>query len=65
MKLRDDDAGEAPVLVPSGEDCHFLPDLPPDLARVAAAWGDLPDAIKAAILALVDAAEKTAGGARG
>jgi hypothetical protein len=31
-----------------------IPD--PDLARVAAAWPDLPAAIKAAVLALLDAA---------
>jgi hypothetical protein len=30
----------------------------PELARVAAAWPDLPAAIRAAVLALVDAARK-------
>jgi hypothetical protein len=31
-------------------------DIPPDLADVVAAWPDLPDPIKAAVLALVKAA---------
>jgi hypothetical protein len=33
------------------------PEFPPDLARVVAAWPALPDAIKAAVLALVNAAK--------
>ncbi len=41
-------------MVPSSPD-HA--DTPPDLARVVDAWERLPEAIKAAILALVQAAE--------
>jgi hypothetical protein len=34
--------------------------IDPDLARIAAAWDSLPVPIKAAVLALVDAAGATA-----
>jgi hypothetical protein len=39
-------------------DCHSdtAPELPPDVARIAAAWPTLPDAIRAGILAMVAAA---------
>jgi hypothetical protein len=33
-----------------------------DLAAVVAAWTDLPEAIKAGILAMVKAAQQTTGG---
>ncbi len=55
-ELRDLESGEVPVLVPSTSDGHSGPDFPPDLARVAAAWEHLPDAIKSAIGTLIDAA---------
>jgi hypothetical protein len=45
-----------PVLVPSVSDSVSGTDLPPDLADVVAAWPDLPDAIKAGVIALVRAA---------
>ena len=32
------------------------PDLPPDVARIVAAWPTLPEAIRAGILAMVAAA---------
>jgi hypothetical protein len=41
-----------PVVVPSSPE----PPFPPDLARVVAAWDRLPEAIKAGVLALVQAA---------
>jgi hypothetical protein len=37
--------------------CTGRPELPPDLARVMAAWPTLPDAIKAAVLALIGTVE--------
>jgi hypothetical protein len=37
---------------------HFSEVLPPDLARVVAAWPTLPASVKAAILAAVEAAER-------
>ena len=43
-------------MVPSPPDSHFDPPPPPDLQRVVAAWDGLPEAIKAGILALVQAA---------
>jgi hypothetical protein len=36
--------------------------LPPDLAAVAAAWPDLPEPIRAGILAMVKAASGLGGG---
>jgi len=45
---------EVPVLVPSHSEAETSAPIDPDLARVCAAWGDLPNAIRAAILALVD-----------
>jgi hypothetical protein len=54
--LRDDALGEVPTMVPSPPNPAPEPPLPPDLARVVAAWDRLPDAIKAGILAMVQAA---------
>jgi hypothetical protein len=55
-ELRDVSQGEVPTVVPSPPGAVFGPPLPPDLARVVAAWDRLPEAIKAGILALVQAA---------
>ena len=45
---------------------HHLPtdtwNTDPDLAAVVAAWSELPEAIKAGILAMVKAAQQTTGG---
>ncbi len=46
-------------MVPSSQDGVPSAQLPPELARVVAAWDQLPEAIQTAILALVDAASKT------
>jgi hypothetical protein len=46
-----------PVLVPNPPGAVSGPDFPPDLARVVAAWDLLPAAIKAGILALVQATQ--------
>jgi hypothetical protein len=62
LELRESGLGEAPVLVPSSTDGYSVAPCPPDLARVVDAWGQLPDAIKAGILALVDAGRSSAGG---
>jgi hypothetical protein len=43
-------------LVPSQPVAVATPILPPELAGMATAWDNLPDAIKAGILALVKAA---------
>jgi hypothetical protein len=53
-----------PILVPSSKDDVSNAPLPPELARVVAVWDELPEAIRTAILALVDAAHKTQGGGR-
>ncbi|MCH7685108.1 MAG: hypothetical protein IH899_00245 [Planctomycetes bacterium] len=50
-ELRDTPQGEVPVLVPSPPGAAFSPDL----ARVVAGWDGLPEAIQAAILAIVEA----------
>jgi hypothetical protein len=45
---------------------HHLPtdtcNTDPDLAAVVAAWSELPEAVKAGILAMVKAAQQTTGG---
>ena len=56
QKIRDHQAGEVPVGVPSSFGTVSGAHLPPDLARVVDAWDRLPKAIKAAVLALVQAA---------
>jgi len=55
-EIRDDVKGEVPTVVPSPRGTDFDPVLPPDLARVVAAWDGLPASFKAGILALVQAA---------
>ncbi|WP_166827362.1 hypothetical protein [Thalassoroseus pseudoceratinae] len=39
--------------------CHDALPTDPDLSRVVSAWSELPDAIKAGILAMVSAADPT------
>jgi hypothetical protein len=56
-ELRQPSPAEVPVLVPSLPNAVSGPDFPPDLARVINSWESLPDAIKAAMLALVDASQ--------
>jgi hypothetical protein len=56
LELGQDAAAEVPVLVPCPPGAELEADLPPDLARVVDAWDELPDAIKAAIIALVETA---------
>jgi hypothetical protein len=50
-----------PTEVPSQSEAVSSSRFPPDLARVVATWDRLPEAIKAGILALIQAA----GGANG
>lgn len=50
---------ECGALSPDSADASGTAD--PDLARLAAAWADLPPAIRAGIMAMVDASK---GGAR-
>ena len=56
--------GGVPTVVPSRPSAVPDAELPPDLARVVAAWADLPDAIKAGVLALVHAAAGDRGAQR-
>ncbi len=56
QEIRDNQSGEVPVGVPSSPGAVSGPQFPPDLARVVAAWDRLPEAIKAGVLALVQAA---------
>ncbi len=42
---------------PGNAGCNAPPPLPPDVQRIAAAWPHLPDAIRAGVLALVNAAD--------
>ena len=60
-ELRRDAASEVPTVVPSPPGAVLAPAVPPDLARVVAAWGDLPDAIRGAISAII-ASSATHGG---
>jgi hypothetical protein len=55
-EIRDNQAGEVAVVVPSPSRAVSGPKFPSDLARVVAAWDRLPEAIKAGVLALVQAA---------
>jgi hypothetical protein len=61
-ELRDPQAAEVPTVVPSASGAVSGSQLPPDLARVAAAWDDLPEVIKAGVRALVQAATGSGGG---
>jgi hypothetical protein len=56
QEIRDDHQSEVPAEVPSLSEAVSGPQIPPDLARVVAAWDRLPEAIKAGVLALVQAA---------
>ena len=64
QELANDENAEVPVLVPRPNSADVSASIDPALARVEAAWDDLPEAIKSAILTLVDAANKTTGGGR-
>ena len=53
------ETGASPLSVPvqrAGENVEKAPKMPPDLARVAAAWQHLPEAVRASIVAMVRAA---------
>ncbi|MCC7475108.1 MAG: hypothetical protein IT425_06905 [Pirellulales bacterium] len=64
QELANDENAGVPVLVPRPESAEPSAPIDPALARVVAAWDDLPEAIKLAILTLVDVASKTLGGGR-
>ena len=55
-ELRQTETPEVPTVVPSPTGAVSGPELPPDLARVVAAWDRLPAAIRAGVLAMVEAA---------
>ena len=48
--------------MPSPSEAEISAFLGPELARIWAAWESLPDAIKVAILALVETSPKPMGG---
>jgi hypothetical protein len=54
-EIRETQNAKVPVVVPSSSGVVSGPDFPPDLARVVGAWPALADAIKIAVLTLVDA----------
>src|SRR5690606_23494871 len=56
-ELRQTPDAVVPVLLPSASEPAPSPQFPADLARLGAEWERLPDGIKAAILALVQAAQ--------
>ena len=56
QEIRDDHQSEVPAEVPSRSEAVSSSHFPPDLARVMATWDRLPEAIKAGILALIQAA---------
>jgi hypothetical protein len=56
QEIRNDQSGEVPIGVPAPSAVVSGAQFPPDLARVVATWDRLPAAIKAAILALLQAA---------
>ena len=60
-ELGQDVPPEVPVEVPTSPGAFSGPQFPLDLARVLAAWDRLPEAIKAGVLALVQAAGGSSG----
>jgi hypothetical protein len=57
LQIQDGQSSGVPVVVPSPSLAVSDPQFPPDLAHVMSAWDHLPGAIKAAILALVEAVQ--------
>ena len=55
-KLEQDVRSKVPTVVPTPSRAASSSQLPPDLALVVASWDRLPEAIKAGVLALVQAA---------
>ena len=47
---------EVPTVVPSVPTGTSSPSLPPEIAKIAAAWNHLPEAVRAGITAMIDAA---------
>jgi hypothetical protein len=56
-ELRQTPDAVVPTVVPSASEPAKEPHLPADLTRIVATWDHLPDAIKSAILALVQATQ--------
>jgi hypothetical protein len=62
-EIRDDRPGEVPTVVPCpSNDAPLLP-IPPELTKVINAWPSLPPALKASILAMIEAASESQPGA--
>ncbi len=62
QELAKDENAEVPVLVPRPSEAEISAPDDPELARALAAWGERSDAIRAAILALVDTSHNHTGG---
>ena len=58
-ELRDALQTEVPAMVPCSQCGKGTSSLSPDLASLVDAWGHLPDAIRKAILTLVETSAKT------
>jgi hypothetical protein len=57
--LRDDATVEVPPVVPCPPEAETTPQMPVDLAQLLAGWSRLPEAVKAGILTMVNAAGST------
>jgi len=60
-QLGQEPQAEVPARVPSPSQPVFALQSSPELARIATAWQSLPEAIKAGVLALIQAAEGRKG----
>jgi hypothetical protein len=58
QEIREDQFAEVPVVVPTSSEVVSGLLLPPDLARVVAAWNVLPEVIKAGVLAMINASQR-------
>jgi hypothetical protein len=55
QQIRNDEPGAVPTVVPLLSESAPTPDLSPDLANIVAVWPSLPNAVKAGILAMIEA----------
>jgi hypothetical protein len=55
QQIRDDEPGAVPTVVPPSSESTPLLELSPELANIVPVWPTLPQAIKAGILAMIEA----------
>jgi hypothetical protein len=55
QEIRTEGRAEVPTVVPSSSEFAPTPDLSPELVNLVAVWPTLPQAIKAGILAMIEA----------